>query len=72
MSTEAGRQYTYTVPKEGGGTETKIVTRQHMDENHGTHVEAGRPKANGQTDPSGRMRHANDKTKVNVKHKEQR
>jgi hypothetical protein len=30
------------------------------------HVEAGVPKANGQTDPSGRLRHANPKIKVNV------
>ncbi|HWZ99247.1 MAG TPA: RHS repeat-associated core domain-containing protein [Candidatus Dormibacteraeota bacterium] len=67
VSTNAGRQYTYTVPKKGGGTETKIVTRQNMDRNHGKHVEAGKPKANGQTDPSGRLRHSNDKTKVVVK-----
>jgi protein-tyrosine-phosphatase len=66
VSTKAGRQYTYTVPKEGGGTQTKIVTRQHADRNHGTHVEAGSPKAKGQTDPSGRLRHDSDKTKVNV------
>ena len=63
-STEAGRQYTYEVPKEGGGTQTKIVTNQLKDENHGPHVEAGAPKANGQTDPSGRLRHANPKIKV--------
>ncbi len=67
-STEAGRQSTYEVPKAGGGTETKIVTNQLKDENHGPHVEAGAPKAHGQTDPSGRLRHANPKTKVNVKH----
>jgi hypothetical protein len=66
VSTKAGRQYTYEVSKPGGGKETKIVTRQHADQNHGTHVEAGSPKANGQTDPSGRLRHKNDKTKVNV------
>ena len=66
ISTEAGRQYTYEVPKAGGGTETKIVTNQLKDANHGPHVEAGAPKANGQTDPSGRLRHANRKTKVNV------
>jgi RHS repeat-associated protein len=61
---KSGRQYTYTVPKQGGGTETKIVTRQHLDRNHGPHVEAGKPKANGQTDPSGRARHSNQKTKI--------
>jgi len=66
VSTKAGRQYTYTVSKPGGGKQTKIVTRQHADRNHGTHVEAGSPKANGQTDPSGRARHSNNKTKVNV------
>jgi RHS repeat-associated protein len=67
-STPAGRQYTYEVPKPGGGTEQKIVTRQHKDRSHPgqTHVEAGRPKPAGQTDPSGRRRHRNDKTKVNV------
>jgi RHS repeat-associated protein len=65
-STEAGRQSTYEVPKAGGGTQTKIVTNQLKDENHGPHVEAGAPKANGQTDPSGRLRHANPKTKVDV------
>jgi RHS repeat-associated protein len=65
-STNAGRQYTYEVPKEGGGTQTKIVTNQLKDDNHGPHVEAGAPKANGQTDPSGRLRHANPKTKVDV------
>ncbi len=51
-STDAGRQYTYEVPKEGGGTQTKIVTNQLKDENHGPYVEAGAPKANSQTDPS--------------------
>jgi hypothetical protein len=67
VSTKAGRQYTYTVPKEGGGTQTKVVTRQHLDRNHGPHVEAGPPKPSGATDPSGRLRHDCNKSKINVK-----
>ena len=64
MSTPAGRQLTFEVPKPGGGTETKIVQNQLLDRNHGPHIEAGRPKKNGQTDPSGRSRLRNDKVKV--------
>ncbi len=64
VSTRGGRQYTYNVPKPGGGTQTKIVTHQLMDRNHGPHFEAGRPKSPPRTDPGGRLRHTNDKTKV--------
>jgi hypothetical protein len=75
VSTEAGRQYEYAVPKPGGGTETKLVQR-----NMGTdssypgqvHVEAGRPKLGGQTDTIGRPRLQNDKVKVIVKKPEER
>jgi hypothetical protein len=69
VSTPAGRQQVYKVPKPGGGTEKKIVTNQLKDRNHPPHVEAGRPKAGGQTDRSGRLRHANDKSKVYYKKK---
>jgi RHS repeat-associated protein len=68
-NTQAGRQYTYEVPKEGGGTETKIVQRNNgTDSSHPgePHVEAGRQKANGQTDSIGRPRLDSNKTKVNV------
>jgi len=68
-STEAGKQYTYEVPKPGGGTETKVVQRNTgTDRSHPgqPHVEGGRPKSGGQTDSLGRPRLQNDKTKVNV------
>jgi RHS repeat-associated protein len=59
----AGNTLTYDVPKKGGGTEKKQVQDQKKDENHGPHWEAGKPKANGQKDPSGRPRMQNDKSK---------
>ena len=62
--------WTYDVPKPGGGTETKIVQRNTgTDSSHPgqPHVEAGSPKANGQTDSIGRPRLDSNKTKVNVK-----
>ena len=64
MNTQGGRQYQYEVPKAGGGTLTKIVTNQLKDRNHGPHYEAGRPKTPQRTDPGGRLRHSNDKTKI--------
>lgn len=64
VSTQGGRQQQYEVPKAGGGTETKIVTNQLKDRNHGPHYEAGKPKSSSRTDPRGRLRHTNDKTKV--------
>jgi len=35
LSTSGGRQYQYDVPKRGGGTQTKLVTNQLRDRNHG-------------------------------------
>jgi RHS repeat-associated protein len=73
-STEAGRQYTYEVPKAGGGTETKIVQRNSgTDRSHPgqPHVEAGSTKPGGQTDSIGRPRLDSNKTKVNIKIKKQ-
>ncbi|HVW98382.1 MAG TPA: RHS repeat-associated core domain-containing protein [Mucilaginibacter sp.] len=61
----AGNSLEYDVPKSGGGTQKKVVQDQKMDENHGPHWEAGKPKANGQTDPSGRPRLQNGKSKTN-------
>jgi hypothetical protein len=69
QNTAAGRQYTYEVPKPGGGTETKIVQRNNgTDSSHPgePHVEGGRAKPGGQTDSIGRPRLSNDKTKVRV------
>lgn len=69
-NTAAGKQYTYVVPKPGGGTETKIAQRNTgTDRSHSgqPHVEVGRPKANGATDSIGRPRLDSNKTKVNVK-----
>jgi RHS repeat-associated protein len=71
-STAAGRQYTYEVPKEGGGTETKIVQRNNgVDRSHPgeLHVEVGSPKAAGQTDSIGRPRLDSNKTRVQVPNK---
>lgn len=71
-NTPAGKQYTYEVPKEGGGTETKIVQRNNgTDRSHPgqPHVEAGSPKPGTPTptDSIGRPRLDSNKTKVNVK-----
>lgn len=65
VSTPGGRQQVYTVDGK-----PKIVTNQLMDRNHGPHVEAGSPKANGQRDPGGRLRHDNNKVKVEYDKKE--
>ena len=69
ISTEGGRQATYTVPSAGGGKQTKVVTVNHNDESHPgeTHVEAGNAKPQGQTDSLGRLRVVNDKTKIDIK-----
>lgn len=67
----SGREYSYDVPKEGGGTQTKSVQQQTMDSSHPgeNHWEAGTVK----TDPAtgevrmndhGRPKLTNDKTKV--------
>jgi RHS repeat-associated protein len=71
-STPAGKQYTYDVPAEGGGTETKVVQRNNgTDRSHPgqAHVEAGSPKPGNPTptDSIGRPRLDSNKTKVNVK-----
>jgi RHS repeat-associated protein len=71
-NTPAGKQYTYEVPKEGGGTQTKIVQRNNgTDRSHPgqPHVEAGSPKPGTPTptDSIGRPRLDSNKTKVNVK-----
>jgi RHS repeat-associated protein len=72
QNTAAGKQYTYEVPKEGGGTETKVVQRNNgTDSSHPgePHVEAGRVKPGDPTptDSIGRPRLKYDKTKVDVK-----
>lgn len=70
VETPAGRQYTYEVPQEGGGTQTKVVQRNKgTDRSHPgqPHVEAGTPKEKGQVDKFGRPRLNNNKTKVNVR-----
>ena len=71
-STPAGRQYTYEVPKDGGGTETKVVQRNNgTDRSHPgePHVEGGNPKPGSPTptDSIGRPRLDSNKTKVVVK-----
>jgi len=68
-STPAGRQYTYEVPKPGGGTQTIVVQRNlGTDSSHPgeQHVEVGSPKPAGQTDSIGRPRLDSGKTKVVV------
>ena len=64
QTTEAGRQYTYDTP-----SGRKVVQRNDgKDRSHPgqPHVEAGSPKANGQTDGIGRPRLDSSKTKVDV------
>jgi hypothetical protein len=48
---ESGREYSYRVPAEGGGTETKSVQQQTKDRSHPEqpHWEAGRVKRNPET-----------------------
>jgi hypothetical protein len=54
----AGRQYTYEVPKPGGGTQEVSVQHSLTDrvEGHGPHWEAGPVKSGGRRDPLGRPR----------------
>jgi len=68
---ESGREYTYEVPKSGGGTETKVVQQQTMDRGHESqpHWEVGKPKTDPRagevrTDSYGRAKLRNDKSKV--------
>ena len=66
----SGREYTYEVPKGGGGTQTKSVQQQTMDRNHeGAHWEAGKVKEDPRTgevrmNEHGRPKLQNDKSKV--------
>jgi RHS repeat-associated protein len=61
--TSAGRVLEYEVPKPGGGTIKKQAQQQTKDRNHGPHWEVGTPKPGGQTDPAGRNRLQNGKSK---------
>ena len=70
-STSAGQSYEYTVPKAGGGRQTKLVQEQNADRNHGPHFEAGDPKG-GDPDPLGRPRIKNGKVKVVVNPKKKK
>ena len=63
-----GRQYTYEVPKKGGGREIKSVQHSLSDRvpGHGPHWEAGTWKKGGQLDSQGRIRiHGETKVKIN-------
>jgi RHS repeat-associated protein len=67
-----GRQYTYEVPKPGGGTQEMSVQHSLTDqvEGHGAHWEAGRVKTDPntgavRTDSLGRPKLAGDKVKIN-------
>jgi RHS repeat-associated protein len=62
----AGRQYSYEVPAEGGGTQTMSVQHSLTDRvsGHGPHWEAGPVKPGGQTDSLGRPRLTSDKVKI--------
>ena len=55
----AGRQLEFDTP-DG----RKVVQHQLQDRNHDPHWEAGRPKPGGQTDPAGRPRLQNEKSKI--------
>ncbi|WP_353118219.1 RHS repeat-associated core domain-containing protein [Myroides odoratus] len=66
----SGREYTYEVPKSGGGTQTKSVQQQTLDSSHQgqPHWEAGTVKTdNGATRMNnyGRAKLNNNKSKVN-------
>ena len=64
--TSAGRQYSYEVPKPGGGMGLKVVTDQTTDRvaGHGPHWEAGWAKPGPVYDGLGRIRVDSHKTKV--------
>ena len=66
----AGREYSYDVPKKGGGNQTKSVQQQTKDRSHKgqPHWEAGKVKTdNGKvrTNDYGRPKLQNEKSKVN-------
>ena len=63
----SGREYSYTVPEKGGGTQLKSVQQQTMDYNHGPHWEAGTVKIRDGApamNPYGRARLEPDKSKA--------
>ena len=68
---KSGREYTYEVPKEGGGKQTKSVQEQTKDRSHQgqPHWEAGNTKADRDGNPRmndyGRPKLDNNKSKVN-------
>ena len=67
VKNQSGWQYEYTVPKEGGGQQKKVVQQQTMDRSHPgePHWEAGTPKSAGRVNPYGHYRLENmDKHKV--------
>jgi RHS repeat-associated protein len=74
---KSGREYTYEVPKEGGGTQKKSVQQQTMDESHKDqpHWEAGKVKTdesgNTRMNNHGRPKLENDKSKVYYKNEGQ-
>jgi len=66
----SGREYSYHVPKKGGGTETKSVQQQTMDKSHKgePHWEAGKVKTDNGTvrmNNYNRPKLENNKSKVN-------
>ena len=66
----SGREYSYDVPKKGGGTQTKSVQQQTKDRSHQgqPHWEAGKVKTdNGRTRMNNynRPKLDNNKSKVN-------
>lgn len=66
ISTRAGRQLHYDVPRPGGGTRKMVVTNQTTDRvpGHGKHWEAGAAKVPERADALGRTRVSNQKAKV--------
>ena len=65
----SGREYSYDVPKAGGGTQRKSVKQQTIDRNHQgqSHWEAGAVKTNNGTirnNSYGRPKLKNNKSKV--------
>lgn len=66
----AGRQYDYSTPAPGGGTQQMSVQHSMTDNvpGHGPHWEAGSVKADGQTDSLGRPR-INNSAKAKTDHR---
>jgi hypothetical protein len=60
----SGREYTYEVPKTGGGTQKKSVQQQTKDRNHSKdHWEAGTVKTDPRTGKTRYNKHGNPKLK---------